>query len=77
MPGWINFSMDGQYAYPSSGEVIETETRSILYILKDEHHNTVSSEKMVEIFSNNGWITRAGDQFGIGRQGLGDNKPPQ
>jgi DNA-binding beta-propeller fold protein YncE len=72
MPGWINFSMDGQYAYPSSGEVIETETRSILYILKDEHHNTVSSEKMVEIFSNNGWVTRAGDQFGIGRQGLGD-----
>ncbi|MEI9912296.1 MAG: hypothetical protein WDO71_23145 [Bacteroidota bacterium] len=27
MPGWISFSIDGKYVYPSSGEVIETKTR--------------------------------------------------
>ena len=67
MPGWITFSLDGQYAYPSSGEVIHAKTREVMYLLKDEHYNTVSSEKMVEVFLNNGKITRAGDQFGIGR----------
>ncbi len=67
MPGWVTFSMDGKFAYPSSGEVINTYTREILYILKDENYNTVSSEKMVEVFMNNGKSTKAGDQFGVGR----------
>ncbi|XOV91205.1 MAG: YncE family protein [Bacteroidota bacterium] len=67
MPGWITFSIDGQYAYPSSGEVIHTKTREILYLLKDEHHNTVSSEKMIEVFMKNGKAYKAGDQFGLGR----------
>ena len=30
MPGWISFSIDGKYVYPSSGEVIETKTRKII-----------------------------------------------
>jgi DNA-binding beta-propeller fold protein YncE len=67
MPGWVTFSMDGKFAYPSSGEVIATKTREISYILKDENYNTVSSEKMVEIFIKNGKATKAGDQFGLGR----------
>jgi len=49
MPGWITFSMDGRYAYPSSGEVIDTKTRKILLTLEDEFHNNVASEKMIEI----------------------------
>ena len=67
MPGWVTFSMDGQYAYPSSGEVIHAKTRKVLYLLQDEHYNTVSSEKMVEIFMKNGKVDKAGDQFGLGR----------
>lgn len=67
MPGWVTFSMDGQYAYPSSGEVIHTKTRKTLYLLQDEQYNTVSSEKMVEIFMKDGRVSRAGDQFGLGR----------
>jgi DNA-binding beta-propeller fold protein YncE len=67
MPGWILFSMDGQYAYPSSGEVIHAKTREKLYLLKDENYNTVSSEKMIELFMKDGKIDKAGDQFGIGR----------
>ena len=67
MPGWVLHSLDGQYAYPSSGEVIHTKTRKILYFLQDEQHNTVSSEKMVEIYLRDGKVVRAGDQFGLGR----------
>ncbi len=70
MPGWISFSMDGKYAYPSSGEVIDPKTRKILYKLEDENHNTVSSEKMIEIFMEDGNVMKAGDQFGIGRKEL-------
>src|SRR5688572_303936 len=35
MPGWISFSIDGKYAYPSSGEVIESKTRKTITILQD------------------------------------------
>jgi DNA-binding beta-propeller fold protein YncE len=67
MPGWITFSMDGRYAYPSSGEVIDPKTRKILTTLQDELHNNVASEKMVEIQFENGKAVKAGDQFGVGR----------
>jgi len=68
MPGWVTFSMDGQYAYPSSGEVIHAKTRKILYKLQDENYNTVSSEKMIEIYLKDGKVIKAGNQFGLGRK---------
>jgi DNA-binding beta-propeller fold protein YncE len=67
MPGWITFSMDGKYAYPSSGEVIDVKTRKILLTLQDEFYNNVASEKMVEVHISSNKAVKAGDQFGIGR----------
>ena len=67
MPGWILFSLDGKYGYPSSGEVIDVKTRKVLLTLKDEFNNSVGSEKMVEVDFNGGKAVKAGDQFGIGR----------
>lgn len=67
MPGWISFSIDGKYAYPSSGEVINVKTRAILTKLQDEFSNNVESEKMVEIDFNETKAIKAADQFGIGR----------
>jgi DNA-binding beta-propeller fold protein YncE len=67
MPGWVTFSIDGKYAYPSSGEVIEVKTRKIVATLQDEFYNNVESEKMVEIDFENNKAVKAGDQFGIGR----------
>lgn len=66
-PGWIMFSIDGQYAYPSTGEVIHAQTRKIVAQLRDEMGRDVQSEKMLEIDidSDNG-VVRAGNQFGIG-----------
>jgi len=66
MPGWITFSIDGKYVYPSSGEVIEAKTRKIITTLQDEFHNNVSSEKMVEIDWAGNKVIKAGNQFGIG-----------
>jgi DNA-binding beta-propeller fold protein YncE len=67
MPGWVLFSMDGKYAYPSSGEVIEVKTRKVLLTLKDELNNSVASEKMVEVQFEGDRPVRAGNQFGIGQ----------
>ena len=67
-PGWVTFTRDGRYAYPSTGEVIDTATRRIVATLKDEHGNDVQSEKMVEIDFENGRPVRTGDQFGVGRK---------
>lgn len=66
-PGWITFSIDGRYAYPSTGEVIDVKTRKIIAGLKDEHGVDVHSEKLLEIDFNGAQPVRTGDQFGIGR----------
>jgi DNA-binding beta-propeller fold protein YncE len=67
-PGWITFSLDGRYAYPSTGEVIDTRTRKILVALTDEAKRVVQSEKVVEVVMTDGRPTRTGDQFGVGRK---------
>jgi hypothetical protein len=66
-PGWITFSLDGQYAYPSTGDVIDTRSRKIVAALKDEDGREVHSEKMVEIDFQGSEPVKAGDQFGLGR----------
>jgi len=67
-PGWITFSIDGRYAYPSTGEVIDTRAKRIVTTLEDEEGRHVQSEKLLEIVFANGKPLRAGDQFGIGRK---------
>ncbi len=68
-PGWITFSIDGRYAYPSTGEVIDVATRRIVTTLADEQGRPVMSEKMVEVDFREGRPSRTGDQFGLGRVG--------
>jgi DNA-binding beta-propeller fold protein YncE len=67
MPGWITFSLDGKYAYPSTGDVIDVRTRRIVATLEDGQFNSVQSEKMVEIHFSGGKPVAMGDQFGIGQ----------
>jgi DNA-binding beta-propeller fold protein YncE len=67
-PGWITFSLDGRYAYPSTGEVIDTATKKIVATLSDEKGNAVQSEKVVEVVFTGDKPSRNGDQFGIGRR---------
>jgi hypothetical protein len=67
-PGWITFSMDGSFAYPSTCDVIDPKTRKICAVLKDERDQPIQSEKLVEIHFRDGQPVAAGDQFGIGRR---------
>jgi DNA-binding beta-propeller fold protein YncE len=67
-PGWITFSLDGTYAYPSTGDIIDVKSRKILTGLTDENGGPVHSEKMVEVHFRSKDPVRTGDQFGIGRK---------
>src|SRR5713101_4059776 len=65
-PGWISFSLDGRFAYPSTGQVIDTRTKKIVATLQDELGRQVGSEKLLEVVFDNGKTIRAGEQFGLG-----------
>lgn len=68
-PGWVTFTIDGKYAYPSTGEVIDARTHHILTQLRDEQGRDVQSEKLLEIdFGADGKPSAAGNQFGVGRK---------
>lgn len=65
-PGWINFGIDGRYAYPATGDVVDVQSKEIVATLQDENGQEVHSEKLVEIDFENGRPVRASDQFGKG-----------
>jgi len=65
-PGWISFSLDGRFAYPSTGQVIDTRTKKIVAALQDELGRQIGSEKLLEVVFDNGKPIRAGEQFGLG-----------
>jgi hypothetical protein len=66
-PGWVTFTLDGKYAYPSTGDVIDVKSRKFITELKDETGAAVQSEKMIEIHFAGEKPVRNGDQFGVGR----------
>ncbi len=51
--GWISFSIDGKYCYPSSGDVIDAQSKMVIAQL-------IESEKLVEIQFEKGKPVRAG-----------------
>ncbi len=66
-PGWITFSVDGKFAMPSTGDIIDAKTKKIIAKLTDETGAKVQSEKMVEVQFAGKELLHTGDQFGIGR----------
>jgi DNA-binding beta-propeller fold protein YncE len=66
-PGWVTFTIDGRYAYPSTGDVVDTKTHKVVTGLRDEEGREVQSEKVLEIDFEGKNPVRAGDQFGLGR----------
>jgi DNA-binding beta-propeller fold protein YncE len=64
--GWLSFSLDGRFAYSSTGEIIDQAAKKVVAALQDETGRQVQSEKQVEIVIANGKVVRAGDQFGVG-----------
>jgi DNA-binding beta-propeller fold protein YncE len=66
--GWMSFSMDGKFAYSSTGEIFDAATRKLVATLKDEAGHDVQSEKMLDITVADGKVVRAGNQFGLGKK---------
>ena len=66
-PGWVTFTLKGDFAYPSTGDVIDPRGKKIVARLKDEQGHDVQSEKVIEIDWVGGAPARNGDQFGVGR----------
>ena len=52
-PGWLTFSLDGRFAYPDGGVVIDTATKQIVARIP-------TSEKLIEIDFQAGRAIRAG-----------------
>lgn len=52
-PGWISFSLDGKYAYPDGGAVIDTHTKKVAARI-------ATSEKLLEIDFEDGKPVKAG-----------------
>jgi DNA-binding beta-propeller fold protein YncE len=48
-PRWIVFSIDGRYAYASTGDVVGAATRTIVGALEDPAGKKVASENLLEI----------------------------
>ncbi len=65
-PGWVTFSLDGRFAYPSTGDVIDVSNRKIVADLTDEMGRPVQSEKMLEIDFAGESPSTTGSQFGLG-----------
>ena len=66
--GWVTFSLDGQYAWPDTGDVIDARTKEVVATLKGiGGEGVIRSSKFIEVHFQNGKPVRIGDQFGIGR----------
>jgi DNA-binding beta-propeller fold protein YncE len=68
-PGWVTLSVDGRFAWPSTGDVIDTKTKKIVALLTDEDGREVHGEKIVELIFEGDELVAVGDQFGVGRKG--------
>ena len=65
-PRWITFGIDGRYAYPSSGDVIDRESRKVTATLEDERGAFVHSERMIEIQFTGRDPVKTGEQSASG-----------
>jgi len=63
---WITMGLDGQYAFLSSGDVVNVKTKKLVALMKDEYGKPMHSEKFLEMAFTNGKLTRTVSQFGQG-----------
>ena len=63
---WITMGIDGQYAFLSSGDVVDVKTKKIVAQMKDEYGKPMHSEKLLEMAFSNGKLVRTVSQFGEG-----------
>ncbi|HEV7401489.1 MAG TPA: hypothetical protein VGO11_01130 [Chthoniobacteraceae bacterium] len=66
--GWVNFSLDGKYAWCHTPDVFDAHTRKLVATLKDEKGKPVGSSKLIEVHLRGGKVVRVSSEFGLGRK---------
>ncbi len=67
-PRWIAFSIDGRYAYPSTGDVVGAATKKIVGALQDAAGAKVASEHIIEIDFVEHQPIRSAERIASGRK---------
>jgi outer membrane protein assembly factor BamB len=65
--GWVCFSLDGQYAWTHTPDVIDAQKKKVVATLRDETGQAVASSKFIEVHFRDGKVVAMGNEFGLGR----------
>lgn len=66
--GWVNFSLDGKFAWTHTPDVFDAHTKKPIATLRDENGKRVGSSKLIEVHFQNGKVVRMSNEFGLGRK---------
>ncbi len=66
--GWVNFSLDGTYAWSHTPDIFDARTKKQIATLRDEKGKPFASSKLIEVHLRDGKVARIGNEFGIGRK---------
>ncbi|ODT68327.1 hypothetical protein ABS71_09850 [bacterium SCN 62-11] len=64
-PGWVNYSLDGRYLYPSTGEVLDAHSKARVGWLVDKRGRLLQSEKILPIDWQDGRALEIRKQFAL------------
>ena len=73
-PGWVNYSLDGRYLYPSTGEVLDARSKARVGWLVDKHGRLLPSEKILPIDWRDGRAVEIRKQFALPKPQSGTKK---
>lgn len=66
--GWVNFSLDGRYAWCHTPDVFDAKTKQQIATLRDENGKPFCSSKLIEVHLKSGKVVRMSSEFGLGRR---------
>jgi hypothetical protein len=66
--GWVNFSLDGKYAWCHTPDVFDAKTKQQIATMRDENGKPFASSKLIEVHIQNGKVVRMSSEFGVGRK---------
>lgn len=66
--GWVNFSLDGAYAWCHTPDVFDAHTKKQIATLRDENGKPFCSSKLIEVHLKNGKVVAMSSEFGLGRK---------
>lgn len=65
--GWVNFSLDGAYAWSHTPDIFNARTKEKIATLLDDNGKPFGSSKLIEVHMRASKVERVGSEFGIGR----------